>query len=67
MQNIGCFSIDREGSDRKAMTEATRILKEGEFALTIFPEGNVYLTNDRVTPFFGGGCVSFPEMSERSR
>ncbi len=54
MQNIGCFSIDREGSDRKAMSEASRILKEGEYALTIFPEGNVYLTNDKVTPFLDG-------------
>lgn len=54
MQNIGCFSIDREGSDRKAMAEAARILKDSEFALTIFPEGNVYLTNDKVTPFLDG-------------
>ncbi|NNE92148.1 MAG: 1-acyl-sn-glycerol-3-phosphate acyltransferase [Verrucomicrobiales bacterium] len=54
MQKMGCFSIDREGSDRKSMAEATRILKEGEFPLTIFPEGNVYLTNDRVTPFLDG-------------
>lgn len=54
MQRMGCFSVDREGSDRASMKEAIRILKEGQRALAIFPEGNVYLTNDRVTPFLEG-------------
>jgi len=54
VQKLGHFSIDREGSDRKAMTTAIDTLKEGDYALDIFPEGNVYLTNDRVTPFLDG-------------
>ena len=54
MQKLGNFSIDRESGDRKAMTAAINILTAGEFALNIFPEGNVYLTNDRVTPFLDG-------------
>ena len=54
MQRTGCFSVDREGSDRKSMKEALRILKDGERGLIIFPEGNVYLTNDKVTPFLDG-------------
>lgn len=54
MQRLGNFSIDRDGSDRKAMTTAIGVIKEGHFALNIFPEGNVYLTNDRVTPFLDG-------------
>ncbi len=54
MQHLGNFSIDREGSDRKAMSAAIGTLKTGRQALTIFPEGNVYLTNDRVTPFLDG-------------
>ena len=49
MQKLGNFSIDREVGDRKAMTAAIDILTKGEYALNIFPEGNVYLTNDRVT------------------
>lgn len=56
MQRNGAFSIDREGSDKQSMKEAMRILKEGEYALTIFPEGNVYLNNDRVTPFMEGAA-----------
>jgi 1-acyl-sn-glycerol-3-phosphate acyltransferase len=54
MQKLGHFSIDRESGDRKAMTAAIDILNRGEYALSIFPEGNVYLTNDRVTPFLDG-------------
>lgn len=54
MQKLGNFSIDREGSDRKAMAAANEVIRNGDFALNIFPEGNVYLTNDRVTPFLDG-------------
>jgi len=56
MQGYGAFSIDREGSDKQSMKEAIRILKEGEHAMTIFPEGNVYLNNDRITPFMEGAA-----------
>lgn len=56
MQKIGCFSIDREGSDKQAMNCAVEMLAGGERALTIFPEGNVLLMNDRVTPFLGGAA-----------
>lgn len=54
MQRLGHFSIDREGNDRKAMTTAIDTLKQGKVALDIFPEGQVYLANDRVTPFLDG-------------
>lgn len=56
MQHGGCFSVDRDGNDSKAMKEAIRILVEGDYGLTIFPEGNVYLMNDRVTPFLEGAA-----------
>eukprot|EP00903_Cladosiphon_okamuranus_P003633 g3631.t1 len=56
MQKLGNFSIDREGSDRKAMAAAIKVLKEGRRGLNIFPEGNVYLSNDRVTPFLDGAA-----------
>ncbi len=54
MQKLGNFSIDREAADRKAMTAAIATVTTGDHCLTIFPEGNVYLTNDRVTPFLDG-------------
>jgi 1-acyl-sn-glycerol-3-phosphate acyltransferase len=56
MQRIGAFSVDREGSDRKSMKCSTEILTAGEYPLVIFPEGNVYLCNDRVTPFAEGAA-----------
>ncbi len=54
MQKLGNFSIDREAADRKAMAAAIATVTAGDYYLTIFPEGNVYLTNDRVTPFLDG-------------
>ncbi len=54
LQRTGCFSVDREGSDRASLKEAIRVLQNGDRGLTIFPEGNVYLMNDRVTPFLDG-------------
>ena len=54
MQRMGCFSVDREGSDRASVREAVGMLAGGKRTLTIFPEGNVYLMNDRVTPFLDG-------------
>ena len=56
MQRVGAFSIDRETSDRKAISMACEILQTGDYGLTIFPEGNVHLTNDRVTSFLEGAA-----------
>ncbi len=54
MQRMGAFSVDRDASDRQSLKEAVRTVIDGRFALTIFPEGNVYFMNDRVTPFLDG-------------
>lgn len=56
MQRLGAFSVDREGSDARAMKTALRILEQGRHALVVFPEGNVYLEADRVTPFSEGAA-----------
>ncbi|MEN9021573.1 MAG: 1-acyl-sn-glycerol-3-phosphate acyltransferase, partial [Verrucomicrobiales bacterium] len=48
MQHAGCFSVNRDASDSRSMREAIRILLENRYGLTLFPEGNVYLMNDRV-------------------
>ena len=56
MQRVGAFSVDREASDRKAMKCAGEILDQGQYPLVIFPEGNVYLCNDRVMPFAEGAA-----------
>jgi hypothetical protein len=53
MQRQGCFSVDREGADRQAMRTATGILAGGGF-LVVFPEGENYHLNDRLTPLREG-------------
>ncbi len=59
MQRVGCFSVDRESNDRKAMTEAVRVLREKSYPLVIFPEGDIYHTNERVTAFReGAGAIA---------
>ena len=58
LPRLGVFSVDREGSDIKAMRAAGAVLREGSHALTVFPEGNVYLTNDAVTPFLEGAAFA---------
>jgi 1-acyl-sn-glycerol-3-phosphate acyltransferase len=56
MQRLGAFSVDREGSDSRAIKQAMTCLTELHKPLVIFPEGNVYLRNDRVTPFHDGAA-----------
>lgn len=54
LQGMGCFSINREGSDRNAFKESVRVLREEPHPLLIFPEGDIYHTNDRITSFREG-------------
>ncbi|MFN3166176.1 MAG: lysophospholipid acyltransferase family protein [Phycisphaeraceae bacterium] len=56
MRRLGAFSVDREGSDARAMKTAMGVLDKGKHALVVFPEGNVYLEADRVTPFSDGAA-----------
>lgn len=60
LQRMGAFSVDREGCDRRAIHQATEILTTGR-ALVVFPEGEVYRLNDRLTPLLDG--VAFMALS----
>jgi hypothetical protein len=53
MQRLGAFSIDREGVDRRAMRTASELLGAGK-CLVLFPEGEVYRLNERLTPILEG-------------
>ncbi len=57
MQHAGCFSVNREATDLRAFRQATDILTEGRFPLVVFAEGDVFHTNDRVTPFREGAAA----------
>ncbi len=50
----GCFSVDREGTDRQALQQAVDVLQNRSEPLVVFPEGEVYHCNERVTPFREG-------------
>jgi 1-acyl-sn-glycerol-3-phosphate acyltransferase len=53
----GCFSVDREGTDMRAFRRAMEILQTKPNPLVIFPEGEVYHLNDRITPFRDGAAA----------
>jgi 1-acyl-sn-glycerol-3-phosphate acyltransferase len=54
MRQHGGFSIDREGADMRAFRQAVEILQSRPNPLIVFPEGDVYHINDRITPFREG-------------
>jgi hypothetical protein len=57
LQWHGCFSINREGNDLQAFKTSVEILRESPHPLVIFPEGDIYHNNDRVTPFREGAAA----------
>jgi len=54
LQQHGGFSVDREGNDLSAFRQAVDVLRCQRNPLVIFPEGDVYHTNDRIIPFRDG-------------
>ncbi len=54
LRHHGCFSVDREGTDVRALRQAVDILQHKSHPLVIFPEGEIYHINKRVTPFRDG-------------
>ena len=53
LQRMGAFSIDREGCDRRAIRQAIDLLARGQ-SLVVFPEGEIYHLNERLTPLREG-------------
>lgn len=60
LQRLGAFSVDREGCDRRAIQQAVALLTGGG-SLVVFPEGEVYRLNERLTPLLEG--VAFMALS----
>lgn len=56
LQWHGCFSIDREANDLTAFRQAVNLLNHRDEPLVIFPEGDIYHCNDRLTPFREGAA-----------
>jgi 1-acyl-sn-glycerol-3-phosphate acyltransferase len=54
MQRAGAFSVDRDGADRRSITTSIDILTSARAPLVIFPEGEIYHTNERLAPLNEG-------------
>ncbi len=64
----GCFSVDREGTDLTAFRFSVDVLANTSSPLVIFPEGDVYHLNERVTPFRDGvGGVAHAAVKQGRR
>jgi len=57
LQRHGCFSVNREGIDTQALRHAVSILSAGTHPLAIYPEGDIFHSNDRVMPFREGAAA----------
>ncbi len=53
LQRMGCFSVDREGTDRRAVRQAVELLATGN-SVVIFPEGEIHHLNGRLMPLLDG-------------
>jgi 1-acyl-sn-glycerol-3-phosphate acyltransferase len=60
LQRHGVFSVDRESMDRQAIRQAVELLTTGQ-VLVVFPEGEIYRLNDRLSPLLDG--VAFMALS----
>lgn len=67
LQWHGCFSIDREANDLTAFREAVGILTQRREPLVIFPEGDIYHCNDRLTPLREGACAIAIAAAKRAQ
>lgn len=63
----GCFSVDREANDIGAFRMATELLRDRKPPLVIFPEGEIYHCNDRVTPFRDGAAAIAVAAARKSK
>lgn len=57
LRTHGCYSVDREANDLAAFRRSVELLHSKPVPLVIFPEGEIYHCNDRVTPFREGAAA----------
>lgn len=65
LRRAGAYSIYREGMDKQAVQTSIEILASAERPLTIFPEGHVSRTNDRLTPMLEGTALIARQAAKR--
>lgn len=63
-KRMGAFSVDREGTDRRALRCAIELLTKAQ-RLVIFPEGEIHHLNNRLKPLLEG--VAFIALSAQKQ
>ncbi len=66
LPRVGAFPVDREGADLRAFKTAVEILGKGQDPLVIFPEGEIYHVNDRLTPIREGAAAVAASAGKRA-
>ncbi len=54
LERMGGFSVERGGNDQTAMRYAVDVVRQGQGALVLFPEGEISYLNDLMQPFKAG-------------
>ena len=67
LQRAGVFSIDREGTDLKSIKEAMRIINEGKYPLVMFPEGEIYHLNEKLTALNQGAATIMLRVAKKKK
>jgi 1-acyl-sn-glycerol-3-phosphate acyltransferase len=68
LRRLGAFSVYREGLDRTAIKTAIDLLVEARRPLTIFPEGIVTRSNDRLAALIEGtGFIARSAAKQRAK
>ncbi len=57
LQKAGVFSVDREGADLKSIKQAMKLLYDATYPLVMFPEGEIYHLNEKLTPLNEGAAT----------
>lgn len=65
LQNMGVFSVDRDGPDLSAIKTAMGILDAGENPLVMFPEGEIYHHHRRLDPLNEGVASILLKVASR--
>lgn len=65
LQRSGAFSVDREGADLASIKTAIKILRECQFPLIIFPEGEIYHHHEELDALNDGVATILLRASEK--
>jgi len=66
LQKSGVFSIDREGNDISAIKQAIKTIEQAKYPLVMFPEGEIYHMNKKLTPLNVGPATIMLKVAQKA-